>query len=97
MLEIKIPNERLKEGLTIIDTPGVGSLDPRHLFLTLYALPKADIIYFITDADEPMQNTELNFYQNRIASTGKLNRILVNKSDNKRRCEVETIIDDVKG
>lgn len=96
LLEIKIPNERLKDGLTIIDTPGVGSLDPRHLFLTLYALPKADIIYFITDAEEPLQNTELDFYQSRIASTGKLNRILVNKSDIKRRREVETIIDDIK-
>lgn len=96
MLDIKIPNERLKEGLTIIDTPGVGSLDPRHLFLTLYALPKADIIYFITDAGEPMQNTELNFYQSRIASTGKLNRILVNKADTKMRKELDEIINDIK-
>lgn len=96
MLEIKIPNERLKNGLTLIDTPGVGSLDPRHLFLTLYALPKADIIYYLTEVGEPLQGSELNFYQNRVASTGKVNRILVNQADRKSSIEVEEIIQDIK-
>lgn len=96
MLEIQIPNEMLKNGLRLIDSPGVGSLDPRHLFLTLYALPKADIIYFMTDVEEPLQGTELAFYRDRIASTGKVNRILVNKSDLKRKKDVDTIIKDIK-
>ena len=96
MLEINIPNERLKNGLTIIDTPGVGSLDPRHLFLTLYALPKADIIYFLTDAEEPMGGSELDFYLKRVASTGKIKRILVNKADLKMGSEIEEIMSDIK-
>lgn len=96
MLEIEIPAERLKNGLTIIDTPGVGSLDPRHLFLTLYALPKADVIFFITDVGEPLTSTELDFYKKHILSTGKPNRIIVNKSDSKLREECNQIILDTK-
>lgn len=96
LLEIQIPNEILKNGLRLIDSPGVGSLDPRHLFLTLYALPKADIIYFMTDVEEPLQGSELAFYRDRIASTGKVNRILVNKTDLKRKKDVDTVIKDIK-
>lgn len=96
LLEIQIPNEKLKNGLTIIDTPGIGSLDPRHLFLTLYALPKADIIYFITDTGEPLNNPELDFFQNRVASTGKVCRVFINKSDTKSTEEVEEIIADTR-
>jgi len=96
MLEIQIPNERLKNGLTIIDTPGVGSLDPRHLLLTLQAIPKADVIYFVTDADEPMGKSELDFYKSRVISTGKKSRIVVNKIDSRSRVELKTILKDVQ-
>lgn len=81
MLEIEVPNERLKSGLCVIDTPGVGSLDPRHLFLTLYALPKADAIFFMTAAGEPMTETERDFYVHHIASLNKPSRVLLNKAD----------------
>lgn len=81
MLDIEIPNERLKSGLCIIDTPGVGSMDPRHLFLTLYALPKADAIYFMTAAGEPMTSTERDFFVSHIVPLNKPTRILLNKSD----------------
>lgn len=79
-IEIETPNPLLKTGLVLVDTPGVGSLDPRHLFLTLQALPKADAFLFVTDK-EPMTTTELNFIKERIIPTGKPFDILINKSD----------------
>ena len=42
-IEIGLPLERLKRGVVLIDTPGVGGLDPRHALLTTYFLPQADI------------------------------------------------------
>lgn len=81
MLEIEIPNERLKSGLCVIDTPGVGSMDPRHLFLTLYALPNADAIIFMTAAGEPFSSTERDFFTNHIAPLNIPSCILINKSD----------------
>ena len=81
-LEIEIPNEYLQtKGLTLIDTPGIGSLDPRHLFLTLQALPKADAIFFVTDTSEPLLTTELDFLRDKVLPLKKLLDIILSKSD----------------
>lgn len=81
LVELSYPSPFLKKGITIIDTPGIGGLDPRHAILTHMALPKADVICFVTDAGEPLTQSELEFYENRILSCGKQNVVLVNKSD----------------
>lgn len=81
LVELSYPSPFLKNGITIIDTPGIGGLDPRHAILTHMALPKADVIVFVTDAGEPLTQSELEFYENNILSCGKQNVVLVNKSD----------------
>lgn len=81
LVELSYPSPFLKNGITIIDTPGIGGLDPRHAILTHMALPKADVIVFVTDAGEPLTLSELEFYENKILSCGKQNVVLVNKSD----------------
>lgn len=81
LVELSYPSPFLKNGITIIDTPGIGGLDPRHAILTHMALPKADVIVFVTDAGEPLTLSELDFYENKILSCGKQNVVLVNKSD----------------
>lgn len=81
-IEIEIPNEYLQtKGLTLIDTPGIGSLDPRHLFLTLQALPKADAFFFVTDTSEPLLTTELDFLRDKVLPLKKLLDIILSKSD----------------
>lgn len=81
LVELSYPSPFLKNGITIIDTPGIGGLDPRHAILTHMALPKADVIVFVTDAGEPLTLSELEFYENKVLSCGKQNVVLVNKSD----------------
>lgn len=81
LVELSYPSPFLKNGITIIDTPGIGGLDPRHAILTHMALPKADVIVFVTDAGEPLTQSELDFYENKVLSCGKQNIVLVNKSD----------------
>ena len=81
LVELSYPSPFLKNGIIIIDTPGIGGLDPRHAVLTHTAIPKADVIVFVTDAGEPLTKSELDFYENKVLSTGKPNIVLVNKAD----------------
>ena len=92
MLVIEVPSSKLENGLTLIDTPGVGGLDSRHLYLTLYVLPKADIVFFMMDAGEPLSSTELNFYKDKIVEYSKKNVVIFNKADLKPKDEIEQLI-----
>lgn len=96
MLEIELPNERLKSGLVLIDTPGVGSLDPRHRMLTLYALPRASAILFMTDAGEEIMASEADFYKMHIAPLNCPKRVLLNKIDQASEDEIQTLVNDTK-
>ena len=96
MLLIELPSAKLESGLSLIDTPGVGGLDPRHLFLTLYVLPKANVTFFVVDAGEPLSSTELDFYKDKIVPYSKSCKIILNKSDLKTKEELEQIIADIK-
>ena len=96
MLQIEIPSPKLQSGLVLIDTPGVGGLDPRHLYLTLYVMPQADVVLFVTDSSEPMSSTEMGFYAEKILAYSKQNLIILNKSDLKTKEEIDNIISDTK-
>lgn len=88
-VEIGLPLQVLKDGLTIIDTPGVGGLDPRHASLTNFFIPKADIALFMTDVNEPMTTTELKYLKDKVLPYAKQTAIIVNKSDLKDAASVE--------
>ena len=96
MLVIEVPSSKLENGITLIDTPGVGGLDSRHLYLTLYVLPKADIVFFMIDAGEPLSSTELDFYKEKIVKYSKKNIVVFNKADLKTKEEVNQLIEDAK-
>ena len=95
-IEIETPSALLKNGLVVIDTPGVGSLDPRHLFLTLQALPKADAFFYVTDTGEPLTTTELGFIRERLVPTGKPFDLLISKSDKVSRDELNCFVEDTE-
>lgn len=88
-IEIELPIDILSNGLIIIDTPGIGSLDPRHLFLTRQALPKADAIFFVSDTTEPMMTTELDFIKDCILPTQKPFVVILSKVDKITKNEME--------
>jgi len=67
MLIIEAPNQQLKDGLTLVDTPGVGGLNIRHTDVTYAFIPNADAILFVSDALRPLSNTDLKFIAERIA------------------------------
>ena len=96
MLEIEIPNEKLKSGLVLIDTPGVGSVDPRHRMLTLYALPRANAILFVTAVGEEVMASEADFYKMYLAPLNCSKCILLNKIDAASDDDILKYIGDTK-
>lgn len=90
LVELELPIESLKGGLTVIDTPGVGGLDPRHAMITNAFLPKADVVCFMTDCNEPLTTTELDFYK-KVSQYARHTAVIVNKADLKPADDVEQI------
>lgn len=91
-MDLFYPSEFLKDGIVIIDTPGIGGLDPRHGTLTKIALQTADTAIFITDASEPVTQSEVDFYREHVLANCANNVILVNKADELISDELEVHI-----
>ncbi|MFF3938073.1 dynamin family protein [Streptomyces phaeofaciens] len=60
-IEMEAPFEPLRSGLVLVDTPGVGSVNPAHTAATRSALPRADAVLFVGSAVEPLSTVELDF------------------------------------
>ena len=93
-IELELPLPELQKGLTIIDTPGVGGLDPRHAALTNFFLPRADITLFMTDVSEPLTTTELDYFKEKVLKYARYSAVIVNKADLKEEKQVEEIKQD---
>ncbi|MET7401898.1 dynamin family protein [Dactylosporangium sp. NPDC005572] len=61
LLSVTTPNPKLASGLTLVDTPGVGSVHQEHTAITMAFLPSADAIVFVADATQPLLESELRF------------------------------------
>ena len=60
-LEISVPSPLLKQGLVIVDTPGMGGLGAGHAAATLSFLPFADGLIFTSDASAELSAPEIEF------------------------------------
>lgn len=91
-IELELPLATLRDdNLTIIDTPGVGGLDPRHAAVTTHFLPRADVALLMTDVNEPMTTTELGFFHDKVKPYAKRSALIVNKADMLDPAQVEEI------
>jgi hypothetical protein len=61
-IRVESPAPILKNGLVIVDTPGVGGLFKKHREITFRHAPNADAVFFITDSVEsPIGADEVKF------------------------------------
>jgi len=60
-VEITVPSPLLKQGLVIVDTPGMGGLGAGHAAATLAFLPFADGLIFVSDASAELSAPEVDF------------------------------------
>ncbi|MEZ5255504.1 MAG: dynamin family protein [Ilumatobacteraceae bacterium] len=60
-VEIAVPSPLLKQGLVVVDTPGMGGLGAGHAAATLGFLPFADGLVFVSDASAELSAPEVDF------------------------------------
>jgi hypothetical protein len=60
-VEITSPSPLLKQGLAIVDTPGMGGLGAGHAAATLSFLPFADGLILVSDSSAELSVTEVEF------------------------------------
>jgi predicted GTPase len=90
-LMIESPNEFLQEGMTLVDTPGVGGLYEQHTAIAHKYILNADAILFVSDALEPLTQVELDFLQQRVLPTCQNILFVVTKIDATR--DYQTIVE----
>jgi GTPase SAR1 family protein len=62
-VEVQLEHPLLREGLALVDTPGVGGLEAGHTEITLATLRRADALVFVVDPDSPLKAPELGFLE----------------------------------
>ncbi|MCI0698617.1 dynamin family protein [candidate division KSB1 bacterium] len=71
-VEIEYPAEFLRDGVRLIDTPGVGSVFGHNTDTAYEFLPQADAVLFLVTADPPISETELQFLADVREHAGKI-------------------------
>jgi GTP-binding protein EngB required for normal cell division len=79
-VEVTYPATVLRQGLALIDTPGIGSTFRHNTEATLNFLPRCDAALFVVSADPPVTEVEIEFLK---LVRGKLARVffILNKVD----------------
>lgn len=63
LIVVELPNEHLKSGLVLIDTPGLGALNPLHAATTFSMAPLADVILLVAGANSELKSTEISYIE----------------------------------
>lgn len=86
---IELPSPLLKDGLCIIDTPGVGGLYKSHRDITWRYAPNADAVFFILDSTEAvLSSDEILFLRELVGEVTKRVYFAQTKTD---AADVETV------
>jgi len=79
-VEIELPANFLKNGIHLIDTPGVGSIYSHNTDVSYHFLPNSDASIFLLTADQPLSIAEVEFLRSVRAYVDKIFFVL-NKID----------------
>lgn len=88
---ITYPSPYLKDGVRLIDTPGVGSVYVHNTDVAYRYLPKSDAALFLLSVDQPVSKAELEFLADVRQYSGRI-FFLLNKIDHLTEDEIEKSI-----
>ncbi len=74
-IEIAHPNSFLKDGLKLVDTPGVNDISRQKVEITYGYVPRADVILYVLDATQILKKSEVVFIRERLLKANR-DRIL---------------------
>lgn len=80
LVQLEHPSPYLKDGVILIDTPGVGSIYQNNTDETYNYLPRVDAAIFLLSSDQPISQSELNFLKD-IAQYSAKTFFILNKVD----------------
>ena len=91
-VEVFYPSPRLKDGLCLVDTPGIGSIFEHNTQVAYQFVPRADVGIFVFSPESPLSQTELEFLHHLRAHVQKIFFVL-NKADQVTDAERTEILD----
>jgi GTPase SAR1 family protein len=94
-VEVFFPAPRLKGGLCLVDTPGIGSIFEHNTQVSYEFVPRADAAIFVFSPDAPLSQVELEFLHHLRAHVEKI-FFVMNKSDQVTEAECAEILDFVR-
>src|SRR6266568_6064028 len=68
-IEVNVPIDFLPAGVSLLDTPGLGSLYAAHAQITQRFVPLADAVIFMLDSSQPIIQPELGFIDKILSKT----------------------------
>ncbi len=71
-IEVDYPAQFLPDNLTIVDTPGAGTLLSYHMEITQRFVPQADAVIYVLDAYKPILQNDLHFIEDILNYTPHL-------------------------
>lgn len=71
-IEVDLPIRLLPEGLSILDTPGMGTLYAAHAQVTQRFVPLADAVIYVLDSSQPVTQFELDFISSILDTTSHI-------------------------
>jgi GTP-binding protein EngB required for normal cell division len=92
---VKLPSERLSEGVTFVDTPGLGSLAVAGAEKTIAYLPRCDLGIVLIDASAGLTQDDLVVVQ-ALYQAGASAMLLISKADLFSVADRERMIEYVK-
>ncbi len=88
---IDYPSPYLKDGVRLIDTPGVGSVYQHNTDVAYRYLPKSDAALFLLSVEQPVSKAEMEFLEDVRQYSHKI-FFLLNKIDYLTEDEIESSI-----
>src|SRR5215211_7359099 len=72
-IEVDTPTIRfLPEGVSLLDTPGLGALYAAYAQITQRFVPHADAVIFVLDSEKPMVQSEIEFIETILNETSDI-------------------------
>jgi hypothetical protein len=60
-IHVGVPSAFLRDGVCLVDTPGIGSVNPEHGEATRRFIDRADAVLFLVNTDPVISQSECNF------------------------------------
>lgn len=91
LVDLSLPSPILRDGLCLVDTPGLGSVHAANTEATRDFVPRIDVALFVVGPDPPISGAELKLIEEVSGEAGEL-RVVVNKTDQASPAQLQEVM-----